>query len=402
MKKHNPYTLIVKALFIAPSLLAFSCAPTPVEELVDTSCLLEADEDPHPLEENYQKLIEADLEFTTGVQAALTDADGRTWTGAAGFADLANGETYSLCTRGAVASITKLVTATLVLKAKEEGLLELDDAVTDYLDESLLANVANAKQANLRQLLNHTSGIPDYLTLRHTFDGANEPGFKPTQIEKLDYLKGVSAEFNVGDRYSYSNTNYLLLGLLLEGLYNASLVDIFKSEIAIPLGLTGFAMGAESDPIPDDVARPYLALTKGKYQDITGWAVSDAATADGGALSNMWELQVFVQALFGGRIINQNSLNEMTTSVMTLTSAQSDFEFWPDEGYGLGVSRFNTPNGLAYGHTGSTATYNSALFYFPNKGASVAIIRNGIDVSIADESEVQNRVTMEAIFNLLQ
>ncbi len=367
----------------------YACTPLPAEQLT------------HPLAEQFQALLDADLPFTTGVQVAVTDARGLSWTGAAGYADIGAGVRYTPCMRGAVASITKTVTAALIMEAQEDGLLDVDRPLSDYLDASLLTDIANAPGASLRQLLSHTSGIPDYLTLRQTLDALNEPFLRLSQEDKLDYARGIDAVHPAGSAFSYSNSNYLLLGVVLERIYERDLTAVFEARVSLPLKLGGFAMGAEADPIPEDIPRPYLALAGGKFQNVIASAVSDAATGDGGVLTNMAELEVFAKALFSGALVSEASLAEMTAPVSALSPDQSDFDFYPDEAYGLGVTRYNTPIGVAYGHTGSTSSYNSTLLYFSATGASFAITRNGVDLGRVDASIEQSRRTMDGFLDLL-
>jgi len=368
----------------------YSCTPIPAEQLI------------HPLADQFQRLLEADLPFTTGVQVAVTDARGERWTGAAGYADIGAGVQYTPCMRGAVASITKTVTAALILEAQDNSLVDIDSPVGDYLDAALLTDLANASEATLRQLLSHTSGIPDYLTLRQTLDSFNEPFLRFSQEDKLEYARGIEAIHPVGSAFSYSNTNYLLLGLVLERVYGLDLTEVFEARVSLPLQLGGFVMGTENDPIPDDIPRPYLALAGGKFQNVISSAVSDAATGDGGVLTNMTELEVFAKALFSGELVSDAMLAEMTAEVSVLSPEQSDFDFYPNEAYGLGLTRYNTPIGVAYGHTGSTSAYNSTLLYFPATGVNFAIIRNGIDLERVDASIEQSQRTMDAFLELLQ
>lgn len=387
-------------------LLAAGVVACEVDELASTETYVctSADQQAqdHPQAAAFQDLIDADLAFTTGVQVAVIDARGRPWTGTAGYADIGADAAYRSCTRSPVASITKLFTAALVLQARERGLLDLEDRLADRLPAALLDDLANADEATLRQLLAHTSGIPDYLTLRQALDALNNPFLTETQEQKLDYARGLAATHAVGSDFAYSNTNYTLLGLVLERVYGEDLHVLVDRELAQPFGLIGLAMGRESDPIPDDVARPYLALTGGKFQNVISSAVADAATADGGLLASVGELGVLAEALFGGRLVSAASLAEMQADPTILTPEQSDFDYWPEEAYGLGITRYNTPIGVAYGHTGSTSAYNSTLLYFSASGVYFSIVRNGVDLQRVDESLAQNRRTMEAFLTLLQ
>ncbi|MEM9261108.1 MAG: serine hydrolase domain-containing protein, partial [Bacteroidota bacterium] len=251
----------------------------------------------HPQAAAFWELIDKALPYTTGIQVALTDNDGRTWTGARGFADIANQVPLETCHRLMIASISKVATAVLIMQLQEEGRLSVEDPLTDWLPEDLIGPLANSNEVSLRQLLNHTSGIPDYLTSRQTLNALNKPFLLETQREKLGYAYDLPATNAAGTTFSYSNTNYVLLGLVVEEALNQPLWEAVENRFKLPLGLRHFAMGTEQNPIPADVARPYLAFTNGKFIDVTASAVADAATGDGGIVTNLQDLNAWVTAV---------------------------------------------------------------------------------------------------------
>ena len=367
-------------------LLLFACDEEPAlpADHYDCGSAPSTIENNSPQIAEFTALMERMLPLTTGIQMSVTNADGSTWSGARGYADIGNNARLEPCHRLAVASISKLITSILIMQLRDEGQLSLEDNLAQHLPTSLIDEIANHDSATLRQLLNHTSGIPDYLTFRQTLNSLNRPFLKETQEEKLKYAYGQDQTNAAGEAFSYSNTNYLLLGLVIESVTSRSLAVVVRERIANPLGLSRLTMGTEEDPIPDDVARPYLAYLGGKYSSVIATAVSDAATGDGGILSNTAELNVVLRALFEGSLVSPNSLAEMTSNFVPVGD-QADFEEWPDEGYSLGVTRYNTPWGTAWGHTGLTSAYNSLAIYFPESGISFAYATNGFDLNLIDE-----------------
>ena len=169
----------------------------------------------HPLSADFSRFLDGAVPLTTGVQLAITDAQGNTWSGSRGFADIGNGIAVENCHRFMIASISKTVTAVMIMQLLEQDRLNLDDQLADYLPAAVIRDLANANRATIRQLLNHTSGIPDYLTQEQTLNSQNIPFLKETQLEKLSYARGLEAIHPLGTAYSYSNTNYLLLGLVV-------------------------------------------------------------------------------------------------------------------------------------------------------------------------------------------
>ncbi|MEL7160075.1 MAG: serine hydrolase domain-containing protein [Bacteroidota bacterium] len=376
-------TIPVFALF----LLCGSCDEATVVPPATYACTLSqpSGEDSHPRAEEFRALLQTVIPYTTGVQVAVTDRNGDRWTGALGFADLANDVPLVACHQLMIASISKTVTASIILQLYDEGELDLDDQLSAWLEDELIGELANAREVSLRQLLNHTSGIPDYLTAEQFLLSQNRPFLLESQREKLRYAYGLRADNTPGAGFSYSNTNYVLLGLVVEKATGQALWEAVADRLVGPLNLQRFAMGTETDPIPDHVARPYLAFTGGKYIDFTPTAVADAATGDGGIISNMQDLTRWVEALFSGELIEPATLAEMIGAPVDVPTEQADFSEWPDEGYGLGITRYNTPWGTAYGHTGSTSSYNSFLFYFPESAVTLAAVTNGIDLELIDE-----------------
>ncbi len=378
---------MIKFLFPLPLLFLFSCDKAVVVPTSVYDCELSQVQagDSHPNAAEFNELIDKGPAVTTGVQVSVTSADGTTWTGARGFADIPNGVALEPCHRLMAASVSKIVTATLVMQLQDEGVLDLDDLVSDWLEDDLIGELANAQSSTLRELMGHTSGIPDYLNSKQAANADNRPFLKETQREKLRYAYGVEALFAPGEEYSYSNTNFVLLGLVVEKARSQPLWDVIRDQIATPLNLRGFAMGTEQNPLPDDVARPYIAQRGGRFVDVTATAASDAATGDGGIISNTQDLNIFIESLFSGRLISAGALEEMITNVSLVPDFQTDFRNWPDEAYGLGITRYNTPWGIAYGHTGATSSYNAALFHFPESGATLSYAGSGFDLERLDE-----------------
>lgn len=354
----------------------------------------------YPLADEFNRLLDSAVPLTTGMQLAVTDAQGNTWSGSRGFADIGNNVPVENCHRFAIASISKTVTAAMILQLVDEGRLDLEDPLTDYLSANVIRDLPNADRATLRQLLNHTSGIPDYLTQEQALASQNTPFLIQTQLEKLDYARGLPELSSLGASYNYSNTNFLLLGLVVSAVRDQPLWDVIDEQFSRPLGLQRFAMGTETVPLPEDVVRPYVAFSGGNFIDVTPTAVSDMATGDGGIHSNMLDLNEWFRALFDGEILAAATLNKMTGNPI-LTNDGSDFPEWPDEGYGLGISRYNTPQGVAFGHTGSTSAYNSILLYFPDTGVALSVVVSGVDLELADELEEKVKEIRDTALGLL-
>lgn len=351
----------------------------------------------HPKADAFQTAIELLGENVSGVQVAVRTADQQQWLGAAGWADMEVEQAMELCHKMMIGSVSKVYTAVLILQLHQEGILDIEDSLSDCLGTEILEGIANADQVTIRHLLNHTSGIRDYLGVKQYINSLNKPYFRQTQIEKLAYVRGKSANHAPDERYSYSNTNFVLLGLIVEKARNMTLWDAVNRYIAQPLGLEHTQMGTHTQPIPDGTARPYYFHRGRQYRKIMPIAVADAATGDGGIAANLQEVSLFIEALFDGHLLDSTTLNLMTKD-LTLVGEEADFSQWEGEAYGLGITLYQTPYGPAYGHTGLTSTYNTFLFYYPDQKMTLAIAYNGDGTS---EIWDQRREMREQLMTLM-
>ncbi|MEU5764344.1 serine hydrolase domain-containing protein [Streptomyces asoensis] len=281
------------------------------------------------------------------------------------------------------ASSTKTVMATLVLQLVAEHRLALTDPVGKWLP----GQVRNGGAITLRMLLNHTSGLFDY-----TEDPALVPALTGwdthvwTSREILSLVSGHPALFEPGAEWSYSNTNYIAIGAVLEKATGKSLAALVRERIAEPLGLrhTFYATGsawpgrhahgyepdaAHMPPNVPEEFRNYAGPRHDDHVDVTGDYVT-ADGADAAVVSTAGDWSRFYGALMSGRLLPAAQLAEMRTTVP---------EGGPDDpeelGYGLGIERAKTPCGTVWDHVGVVpgyATYNvtdstgrrTAAFFF--------------------------------------
>nr|WP_108999276.1 serine hydrolase domain-containing protein [Streptomyces rishiriensis] len=294
------------------------------------------------------------------------------------------------------ASNTKTVMATLVLQLVAEHRLALADPV----DKWLPGEVRNGRAITLRMLLNHTSGLFDY-----TEDPALAPALTGwdshvwTSTEILDLVNGHPALFEPGTEWSYSNTNYIAIGAVLEKATGKTLAALVRDRITEPLRLhhtfyaTGSAWhdrhahGYEPDAahmpagVPEEF-RHYAGPQHDDHVDVTGDYVT-AAGADAAIVSTAADWSRFYNALMSGRLLSAAQLAEMRTTVPE--SGPED----PDElGYGLGIETAKTSCGTVWDHVGVVpgyATYNvtdstgrrTASFYFTTSTLTKEAHRTG-------------------------
>ena len=192
-----------------------------------------------------------------------------------------------------IASISKLYIAAAAAKLVANHTLSLDKTVADYLPD-LKGKIANADQITLRMLLQHRSGIPNFVDV---------PGFpwgSPPQTfdETLAFVKGKPADFEPNSKYRYSNTNYLLIGKIMDNALGYSHHKYIKDEILKPLGLN-HTFGLLSEVNPDDVMSGY---TVGYEPDIK---MNDFVTPGGSMVATISDVGIFLRALNTGTLLNE-------------------------------------------------------------------------------------------------
>ncbi|MDJ1468954.1 serine hydrolase domain-containing protein [Cytophagaceae bacterium DM2B3-1] len=329
----------------------------------------------HPQHTAYQSLLD-DMTYNgvPGVLMSIQSAEQGTWLGASGMADIANQVPMQSCNISRAGSIAKLFTATCILMLAEEEKLSLDDPVSKYLPENILAPLENARQATIHQLLHHSSGIFNYIqNLKFQTASLNEFNKTWYPNELLSYAHTKKAYFEPGKDVRYSNTNYVLLGMIIEKVTGKHFSIVFKEKIIEPLHLSHTSFDSTT-PIPIGLVRGYIDL----YSDFhliestyySGW---DYYTADGGLISNPYDLAVFIRALYHHELISPTSLAQMQQWV---TPSEKDNDFFPIE-YGLGIFRIQTPYGYAVYHSGDAIGYYGITLYFPEKDIAISWQTNG-------------------------
>ena len=263
---------------------------------------------------------------------------------AAGTSDLATGAPMMTGNRFKIGSITKTFVATAVLDLVRDGKLRLGDTVAHWLP----GLVPNGAHITVRQLLRHQSGLFDYFEdPRATAPYlAGDLGYVWAPRALIALATSHPPNFPPGTAFSYSNTNYLVLGLIVERATGHSLRQELRRRIFRPLHMSSTRF-PRSQRFGPRLAHGYLWSPQGR-QDVT--AVSQSlGWAAGGAVSSAGDVARFYRALLSGRILPHRLLHEMRQTV----------PLGPGVGYGLGIIRVAAPCGPLWGHDGSFAGYLS-------------------------------------------
>ena len=272
--------------------------------------------------------------------------DGRhTWRLASGAARLDPRVRMRPSARFRVASVTKTFVATLALQLVGEGKLRLDDTVARWLP----GLVPNGRAITLRMLLNHTSGLFDYV---EDEDFVAQVIADPSRVWSPRELVAIGTAhpptFPLGQGWSYSNTGYIVAGLMIKAATGHGVQRLLRNRIFAPLGLDHTYFPLRRLGIGGYHAHGYLppSLTGGGYEDITRISPSIAWTA-GGIVSTVRDVDRFYAALLGGRLLRRGLLAQMQKTV----------EVAPTLRYGLGIFALRGPCGTVWGHDGGFPGY---------------------------------------------
>jgi D-alanyl-D-alanine carboxypeptidase len=295
------------------------------------------------------------------------------YSGAAGVSSIEQQTPLKATDRQRIYSIAKTFTATVTLQLVDEGVLSLDDTVTKWLDEPSVTRIPNVDQVTLRQLLVHTSGIYDFADDNDSpfwADAFLSPEADWTKVwtpqELLAYADGANHApyFEPGQGWAYSNTNYILIGLIVEKATDHSFGAELKPRILEPLALDDTFL-AEGADMPAGVVDAYQQI-EGTLVSLSETNLSWAWTF-GGMISTPADLARFSRAVFAGELISQASFKEMFTFVPA--DKPGKFE-------GMGVYKIGTPNGELVGMDGAGPGANSSMMRLPEADLTVIVINN--------------------------
>jgi len=321
----------------------------PVEDVAEHNAA--ASERPtSTLQLSLEGLVEAGFPAAIGTR---TSREGGRESLAAGLADLASGQVAEPDRMVRMGSNAKMFTAVVVMQLVDEGRVELDGTIEAQLPRLVSSEGADNSRVTVRQLLQHTSGLPDYVQALLTDDSAFRRNTPPRDL--LDLALTVPAVSGPGERWAYSNTNYLVLGMLIEHASGNSLEDEVTHRIIQPLKLERTFMPRGGDrQIPHPHLRGYH-IDSGRV-GLVDWTETDPSTSwgSGQIISTPAELNIFMQALLLGELTSADALQQMKKTV------PADETFWPGMRYGLGLQRYPLSNGgTAWGHGGDFPGYQT-------------------------------------------
>jgi D-alanyl-D-alanine carboxypeptidase len=283
------------------------------------------------------------------------------WVYASGIADTATGRLTASENKMRIASITKTYTATVVLQLIQEGKLTLDTTLDNFAPY-----VPRANRITVRHLLNHTSGIDTYSGGTFTTTLLNNPKTVWTPRQLIDLGISLPPTNEPGAMHSYSNTNYVLLGVIIEQLTGNSVEDEVQRRILTRLNLSSSSFpktGVTALAAP--FSHGYWPQGGGVLLDITELDPSSHWTS-GGIVANVADLRAWGEALAKGTLLSAQMQNDRLTWVQNPHDAHKF--------YGLGIMRY----GEFLGHDGTMPGYESLVYHLPSRNATIVVLTNGM------------------------
>ncbi|RJU02409.1 class A beta-lactamase-related serine hydrolase [Arthrobacter frigidicola] len=363
--KHTPkFAVITTAL--AASLAFTACAsPAATKDAPEKA--------PKVLTSIAERLVE---EGYPGAIITRTSPDGTAETATAGTADLDADAPVPADGEVRVGSASKPFSAVVALQLVEEGLLELDRSVETYLPGLIKGKGIDPKAITVRQLLQHTSGLPEYtdLVVKEAF--ADRDVYRSPR-DVLDIALGQPAIFPAGERHQYTNTNYIVLGLIIERVTQRPLAEQIHDRIVTPLDLKHTYLPDPGETgLRGEHPLGYHIDADGELREITEYD-SSTAWASGAMVSTPAELNTFMKAVLDGELLEPAELDQMLTGIPT------GDKIIPGNTYGLGIESSELGGGTTWGHNGYIPGYQT-INTVAEDGTAVTITLTALPNAIYD------------------
>lgn len=295
-----------------------------------------------------------------GIEATLWQ-DGASNQLTAGLGDVETESAYPRHASFRIGSVTKSFTAAMVLQLAEEGKVDLDKSIETYLPGLLHGKGIEPDKISVRQILRHQSGLPE-------MEGEPEATQVFTPEELIDLALQNPAQFPAGEKMVYTNTNFIVAGMLIERVDGRPYAEALSERITGPLGLDDTFLPEIGDTLPPEPHPTGYDLSSGKPVDVTEREASQFWTA-GGLVSTGADLDRFFLALANGELVPTAQLDQMHDRV--------PMGNMPDLGYGLGLIRFPLSCDVtAWGHAGDVPGFQTMSAATEDGSRAVAIALN--------------------------
>jgi D-alanyl-D-alanine carboxypeptidase len=314
-----------------------------------------------------------------GAIAYYHDPAYRPWSGAAGLGEVPAQVTMRPGDRFRAGSVLKTFLATVTMQHVEAGTLSLDQMLPALLPETVTARIAGADRISLRMLLNHTSGVPEWLSPEIDAQIIANPAHVWSTDEIIDLAAAQPPTFEPGTSWSYSNTDYTLIGLVIERAAGKSWRAQVRERVFERLGLSNTSLPEPGDiTVGADYAHGYQQIESGVV-DLSAIDPSMAGAGGGHALvTTAQDLGRFIEALMAGELFTKSA----TLAAMMPVIETPHVSGLPYR-YGFALEEFVMPNGtVVVGHSGSTGGYAAMMFRIPSSDTTLVTAVNTNDLFV--------------------
>ncbi|MEU0543163.1 serine hydrolase domain-containing protein [Nocardia sp. NPDC005978] len=355
-----------------------------------TACGTSADSDaPQVLSDSARAQVQRALDAavaagTAGVQVVVTEG-GRDWQATAGVGDAGTGSGFPADAHVRAGSNTKAFAATVIMQLVSAGSVQLDAPIERYLPGLVQGEGIDGNRITVRNLMQHTSGLPEYLELPELdrdYADLLDTRFDAAELVR-SAVRTMPAHFPPGEKAEYSNTNYLILGLLIERVTGRTFAAEVATRITEPLGLGGTYIPAPGELGLRDPHPLGYEVVDGKRTDMTRYDPSFAGAA-GALVSTGADLNRFFTALLSGSLLEPAQVTEMRRDPRPLTNRPAGID------YGLGLALLTVPcDRQVWGHGGSIPgfrTYDGVTA----DGRAVSVLANERPANAAAAAALQS------------
>lgn len=359
--------------FILITLLIFSsCRKDLLRQPVEPCANNIANNAAHPMKDSIEAIMARYIaKGLPGVQVTVKNNDGW-YSTAGGYASLEIKAPMQACAAGWLFSLTKAYTASLVMQQHEDGKVNLEAYIKDYLPSDMAARIKGSDQVTVRMLLNHSSGILNFTDLPEYMTGQfNNPADQPTISEMLEMVYDKELLSTPGTKYFYSNTNYLLLYVILEAVTGKPYQQLLQTGILNPLQLreTYYNVSPAKATALNFPNYYFDRYAKDQLENVTLWNhyVGDASYGWGGIAATPADAIRFYEALMQGKVVSATSLQQMTTWF------QGEDSDAPNYGLGMEYWQFHPGSTPQRGHEGDGIGNSTMILYVPDNNTYLFI-----------------------------
>lgn len=368
MKKLS-YFIIISALIVSTSSCRKDLFQQPVTNCIDSNI---PNNPNHPLKDSVDAIVNKYIgKGIPGIQVTIKNNNGWYQT-AKGYSSIESKKALEPCATSWLFSLTKAYTASLIMKEKENGKLNLDSPIINYLPLEVGKNIKGSDKISVRMLMNHSSGLINFTELPvYMVRQFNNPADQPSIQEMIEMLYNKELQSEPGTSYSYSNSNYLLLYLILEKVSGKTYRDLLYTEIFQPLNLqhTYYDLGKDQINTLGFPNYYFDRYAKDQLENVTLWNhyLANASYSWGGIAATPTDAILFYEALMQGRVVSNASLQEMTTWFQGQGSDE------PNYGLGIEYWQFKPGSTPQRGHEGDGLGNSTMILYVPDNNTYLYI-----------------------------